>query len=60
LTLQPRQLSLIRVLDCQEQHAGWTLLYFYFLFLTFIYPGKMFENHFSFTNMTWPRGYRKK
>lgn len=24
--------------------------------LTFIiYPGKMFENQFSFTNMTWPR-----
>jgi len=29
-------------------------------FLTFIYPGKLFENHFSFTNITWPRGYRKK
>jgi len=32
----------------------------YFFYLTFIYPGKLIENHFSFTNMTWPRGNWKK
>jgi hypothetical protein len=28
---------------------------FYYLFFTFIQPGRLFENKFSFTISTWPR-----
>lgn len=57
--LQPKTSASLTELICRVELSQplkaqlLCVLCVFFLYLTFIYPGKLFENNFSFTTMAW-------